>query len=154
MAQEITTKCVCIIRHKKGNKKAKIYEAEILRRNDSMGYYNFIKGKEIKDNVAQVIAERNKLIAENKVGNNYEKYFLIIEYEIPFFKGDIENIADLVEFMDIPGLNEKSDIKTTEKENKNNKEKGFQSNITSGFYFRQIFPLIRNNILFSLFILL
>ena len=148
MAEEITTKCVCIIRHQKGNKKAKIYEVEIKRRGGKAdGFYNFEKGKEIGDNVAEVIAERNNLIANNKVGFNYEKYFLIIEYEIPFFLGDMEKYAELFEFMDVPGLNEKSEIKETS----DNGEKK-SSSIGSGFYFRQIFPLIKNNIKFSLFI--
>ena len=150
MAQEITTKCICIIRHKKGNKKAKIYTVNIIRRGESNdGLYNFEKGEEIKENVSDVIAERNKLIADNKVGCDYEKYFLIIEYEIPFFVGDMEKYADLFEFMDVPGLNERSDIK--ENSNNNSSQQNI-SNITSGFYFRQIFPLIRNNIKFSLFI--
>ena len=150
MAQEITTKCICIIRHQKGNKKAKIYTVKIVRRGESNdGLYNFEKGEEIKENVSEVIAERNKLIAENKVGCDYEKYFLIIEYEIPFFVGDMEKYADLFEFMDVPGLNERSDIKEN---SNNNSNKQNISNITSGFYFRQIFPLIRNNIKFSLFI--
>ena len=86
MNQKITTKCICIIRHQKGYKTAKIYEVNIVKRGDKI--YNFEEGKEIKDNVAEVIAERNKLIAENKIGYNYEKYFLIIKYEIPLFKGD------------------------------------------------------------------
>ena len=148
VAQEITTKCICIIRHQKGNKKAKIYEVEIIRRGGKTdGFYNFEKGKEIGDNVAEVIAERNDLIAKDKVGNNYEKYFLIIEYEIPFFLGEMEKYAELFEFMDVPGLNEKSDINETSV----NGEKESCS-IGSGFYFRQIFPLIKHNIKFSLFI--
>ena len=148
MAQDITTKCVCIIRHQKGNKKAKIYEVEIKRRGEKNdGLYNFEKGKEIGDNVAEIISQRNKLIAQDKVGSNYEKYFLIIEYEIPFFLGEMEKYAELFEFMDVPGLNERSDIKeSTENEEKES------SSIGSGFYFRQIFPLIKNNIKFSLFI--
>ena len=148
MAQKITTKCICIIRHQKGNKKAKIYEVEIKRRGGKTeGFYNFEKGKEIKDNVAEVIAERNDMIANNKVGFDYEKYFLIIEYEIPFFVGEMEKYAELFEFMDVPGLNERSEIKETSEEGEKN-----SSSIGSGFYFRQIFPLIQNNIKFSLFI--
>ena len=73
MDQAITTKCVCIIRHKKGNKKAKIYEVEIEKRGEQL--FNFIKGKEIKKKVEEVIKERNKLITDDKVGFNYEKYF-------------------------------------------------------------------------------
>ena len=148
MAQEITTKCICIIRHQKGIKKAKIYEVEIKRRGGKTdGFYNFEKGKEIGDNVAEVIAERNELIANNKVGFDYEKYFLIIECEIPFFVGEMDKYAELFEFMDVPGLNEKSDITETSETGEKK-----SSSIGSGFYFRQIFPLIKNNIKFSLFI--
>ena len=151
VSQQITTKCICIIRHQKGNKNAKIYKVNIKRRgkiND--GLYNFEKGEEIKENVAEVIAERNKLIAENKVGYDYEKYFLIIEYEIPFFIGEMEKYAEILEFMDVPGLNERSEIK--ESLNYDNSNESISSNITTNFYFSQIFPLIRNNIKFSLFI--
>ena len=58
MADAITTKCVCIIRHKKGCKKARIYNVVIEER----GYYinNFEKGDEIVENVAEVIQEKNK----------------------------------------------------------------------------------------------
>ena len=76
MAEEITTKCICIIRHKKGNKKAKVYNVEIKKRGKNL--YNFIKGEEIKNNVAKEIEERNKLINDlisKKTGCNYEKYF-------------------------------------------------------------------------------
>ena len=140
MADKITTKCVCIIRHKKGCKKAKIYNVNIKERGDYI--YNFEKGDEIVSNVAQVIEKKNKDIEEKKVGYDYKKYFLIIEYEIPFFIGNFEKYAEFFEFMDIPGLNETVEIS-------NNNEK---NSIDENFYFKQIFPLIQNNIKFSLFI--
>jgi hypothetical protein len=143
MRNQITTKCICIIRHQKGLKKPKIYEVELKPRD--YGVYNFEKGKEILENVEKVISERNQLITNDKIGNDYEKYFLIIEYEIPFFIGEMEKYADLFEFMDVPGLNEAVDSKT---KNENNKE----NSIADNFYFQQIFPLIKNNIKFSLFI--
>ena len=143
MRNEITTKCICIIRHQKGLKKPKIYEVELKPRD--YGIYNFEKGKEIGENVEKVISERNQLITNNKIGNDYEKYFLIIEYEIPFFAGEMEKYADLFEFMDVPGLNEAVDSKTKKDNNKEN-------SIADNFYFQQIFPLIKNNIKFSLFI--
>ena len=46
--------------------------------------------------------------------------------------------------MDVPGLNEKSDIKDNENEE--------SSAISNNFYFRQIFPLIKMNYKFSLFL--
>lgn len=61
--------------------------------------------------------------------------------------------------MDIPGLNEQSDITINENQNReetntNNNEENIknQSNIETNYYFRQIFPLIKMNIKFSLFI--
>ena len=143
MADKITTKCICIIRHKKGCKKPKIYDVIIKDRGNYI--YNFEKGKEIVNNVAQVIEKKNKDIEEDKVGYDYKKYFLIIEYEIPFFRGDFEKYAELFEFMDIPGLNEVSEKTKSDNEKKIN-------SIENNFYFRQIFPLIQNNIKFSLFI--
>ena len=170
MDHGITTKCICIIRHKKGNKKAKLYEVKIVNRGgdeEKYKYNNFEKGKEIPNkDVAKVIKERNLLIAKNKISKtNFEKYFLIIEYEIPLFQGDFEKYGDLFEFMDVPGLNEESDINNDfnnkEKQNieeTNNsttihkEEKKKLSSIDTNFYFRQIFPLIKMNIKFSLFI--
>ena len=143
MKNQITTKCVCIIRHQKGYKILKIYEVNLKSRN--YGMYNFEKGKEICENVEKVVSDRNKLIKDEKVGNDYEKYFLIIEYEIPFFKGEMEKYADIFEFMDVPGLNESIDSKT---KNQNETENTLENN----FYFSRIFPLIKNNIKFSLFI--
>ena len=124
MDHGIVTKCICIIRHKKGNKKAKLYEVKIVNRGgeeDKYKYNNFEKGKEISnEDAAEVIKERNLLIDKNKISKtNFEKYFLIIEYEIPLFQGEFEKYGDLFEFMDVPGLNEESDIKN----NFNNNEK-------------------------------
>ena len=150
MDHDIATQCVCIIRHKKGNKKAKIYEAKIISRgegDEKYNFNNFQKGNEIKGaDVAKIIEERNKLIAQNKISKtHFEKYFLIIEYDIPFFRGEFEKYADLFEFMDIPGLNEQSDITINENQNReetntNNNEENIknQSNIETNYYFRQI----------------
>ena len=91
--------------------------------------YHLIKGNEILDNAGKVISERNALIYDNKVGNDLEKYFLIIEYEIPLFKNDFEKYSDFFEFIDLPGLNE------------------FEHK-----YLEKILPLIPMNIKFSLFI--
>ena len=170
MDHGIVTKCICIIRHKKGNKKAKLYEVKIVNRGgdeEKYKYNNFEKGKEIpNEDVAEVIKERNHLIAKNKISKtNFEKYFLIIEYEIPLFQGEFEKYGDLFEFMDVPGLNEESDInnnfnnnekQNTEETNNsitmNEEEKEKLPSIDTNFYFRQIFPLFRMNIKFSLFI--
>ena len=166
VAEKITTKCVCIIRHRKGCKKPKIFNVDIQER--GKGLYNFnikkikkkIKKKniadeeeeeiedEIKKNVAEVIKQRNELIEKNEIGFDYNKYFLIIEYDIPFFRGKFEKYADYFEFMDIPGLNEAPEATKTSKEEKAK----FINSLSKSFYFNQIFPLIQNNIKFSLFI--
>ena len=109
---------------KKGIKKEpKIYEAKIKQLEDNT--YQFIKGNEILENASKVISERNKLLSENKIVNDFEKYFLIIEYEIPLFKGDFEKYSDFFEFIDFPGLNDLNNI-----------------------YLKQIFPFIQMNIKF------
>ena len=123
----VGTRCVCIIRHKKGIKNPKVYEVKIKQLEDNT--YHFIKGNEILDNAAKVISERNELIYDNKVGNDLEKYFLIVEYEIPLFKNDFEKYSDFFEFIDLRGLNEFDNI-----------------------YLKEILPLIQINIKFSLFI--
>ena len=152
--QKITTKCVCIIRHKKGNKMPKIYEVSIKERGKNI--YNFEKKNEIKEkDVAKIICERNQQIKSKEYEGDYEKYFLIIEYEIPLFAGDFEEYGDLFEFMDIPGLNEsnKNELFTKDKNNEKNLEKDEKKNsLDNNFYFSKIFPLINMNIKFSMFI--
>ena len=178
----ITTKCICIIRHKKENKKPKIYSVKVENRTDRKDkFYNFVPNEDLGDDVAKIIADRNKEIGDKKVGNNIEKYFLIIEYDIPFFHGELENYADLFEFMDVPGLNEASENKTTspgEIKNKNdiienqeelsennddikksldeqnlkNDETKEESEKLTNIYYKEIFPFIKMNIKFCLFI--
>ena len=58
MADKITTKCTCIIKHKKGCTNAKIYDVIIKYRGNYI--YNFEKGKEIVNNVAQVIEKKEQ----------------------------------------------------------------------------------------------
>lgn len=104
------------------------------------------------------IFQKNKEIADKKIGFKPDKYFLIIEYEIPLFSGEFEKYADLFEFMDVPGLNEKVKSKNTnknkeERKNKNRYIKETKVNsIEENFYFTQIFPFIKMNIIKSLFI--
>ena len=129
IGQIISTRCACIIRHKKGIKKEpKIYEVKIKQLEDNT--YHFIKGNEILDNAAKVISERNQLISDDKVGNDLEKYFLIIEYEIPLFMKDFEKYSEFFEFIDLPGFDY----------------------IYQNIHLKQILPLIQMNIKFSLFI--
>ena len=138
------SKYISIVRHKKGINKPKIYEVNIEKRGDDI--YNFIKGEEIKNNVDNVISEKNKLIIEDKIGYDYEKYFLIIEYDIPLFKDEFEKYADLFEFMYVPGLNEIYDLR----QDINNINRQISKN--NNFYFKKVLPLIKMNIKFSLLI--
>ena len=75
------------------------------------------KGK--KQKKKKIISERNQKIKSKEYEGDYEKYFLIIEYEIPFFSEDFEEYGDLFEFMDIPGLNESNTNTSFKKANKN-----------------------------------
>ena len=63
-------------------------------------------------------------------------YFLIIELNIPLFKGAFEKYGDLFDFMDIPGLNEISD----------------GNNVNDNFYFKEVIPVISPNIKFSILV--
>ena len=60
-------------------------------------------------------------------------------------RGDFQKYSELFEFMDIPGLNEVSEKTKSDNVKKTN-------SIGHIFYFKQIFPMIQNNIKFSLFI--
>ena len=46
----------------------------------------------------------------NKQNKFWKIFFKIFEYEIPLFQGEFEKYGDLFKFMDVPGLNEESDI--------------------------------------------
>ena len=143
--REITTKCICIIRHQKYLKKPRVYRVKLVSRDEDV--FNFEEGEEINKKVSEVIADQNKAIAEGKIAVDYNKYFLIVKADIPLFRGNFEKYADLFEFLDVPGLNEQTDLKTPNE--KNNEE---DSGINTNFYFRQIFPLFIMNVKFSLLI--
>ncbi len=90
--KNITTKIFTIIQHNKNLKQLKIYEVKKI---DIYFYkYNFIKGKLIEGNVSSIIKERNEKIKIEKNCSVYE-YFLIMEVNIPLFKGENEKYADL-----------------------------------------------------------
>ena len=131
--EKITTKFCVIIRHNKNNKKGKIFNVTVEKRGE-INKFNFIKQEEIKEDPKKFIEERNELIKNQK---NIEKdlglYFIILEIDTGLFEGEYEKYADLIEFIDIPGLD----------------EKGLEEN----FYFRNILPFIKPNILFPIIIL-
>ena len=131
--ESITTKFCIIIRHNKNNKKGKIFNVTVEKRGE-INKFNFVKQEEIKEDPKKFIEERNELI------KNYKKnekdlglYFIILEIDTGLFEGEYEKYAGLIEFIDMPGLD----------------EKGLEDN----FYFRNILPFIKPNILFPIIIL-
>ena len=130
---EITTRFLCIIRHNINNEKPVISNITIEDRDEFK--YNFEVNNNQKENENEFdknyIKEYNRFFSqkENKDLKIEEKYFLLMEVDIPFFHGDFEKYADLVEFVDIPGLNEVDSI-----------------------YFKHIIPFIQPNYLFSIFL--
>ena len=105
---DITTRFLCIIRHNQNYEKPIISNITIEERDEYK--YNFIinENNEVYEYDKNYIKEYNKFFSrkENKGIKIEEKYFLLIEVDIPFFHGDYEKYADLIEFIDIPGLNE------------------------------------------------
>ena len=136
MGEKVTTKFVCIIRHKKNAKIPEIYNVEIKKRNENG--FNFLeKGDNLYNpnkSLSDIIKEKNKEIKENNNSENYlinpENYFLIIKMNIPIFQNDLEEYGELIDFLDIPGLNE--------------------SNYDNGF--DDFIKLLFTNILFPIFI--
>ena len=135
---DITTRFLCIIRHNINYKKPLISNITIEDRGNFK--YNFEIDKYKIDIMFDndYIKQYNKFFSkkENRELKIEEKYFLLIEVDIPFFHGDFEKYADLIEFIDIPGLNEVDS---------NNLKK-------NNIYFSQIIPFIQPNYLFSIFL--
>ena len=132
----ITTNFFCIIRHNI-NYKLPVFSNITIEEREKFKY-NFIKETILNKNEINYINEYNKFFSlkENKKSKIEEKYFLLVEVDIPFFHGEFEKYADLIEFIDIPGLNE-IDSKKIKEEN---------------FYFSQLIPFIQPNYLFSIFL--
>ena len=141
---KISTKFVCIVRHNPNlDKKLKIYNALVNKRGEYkkgdkiFTLWNFEKGEEIKEDAKEIIEKRNHEL--EKLGyrdSHWEKYFLILEANIPLFRGKNEIYSDFFEFMDIPGLNEFSETKSE----------------TEHFYYKELLPFFIYNIGFSLYI--
>ena len=143
IGEDITTKCICVIRHQKNLKKPRVFKAYLELRGENI--YNIEEGEEINERVSDVIKTQNKKIESGEIRSNYNDFFLIIKVDIPLFHGEFEKYADLFEFLDVPGLNEKNDLENTD-------DKQDNENLGQNFYFRQIFPLFIMNVRFSLFI--
>ena len=135
---DITTRFFCIIRHNINYKTPVISNITIEERDDFK--YNFMKDKILNKNEYNIdyIKKYNKFFSlkKNKRLKLEEKYFLLMEVDIPFFHGEFEKYADLIEFIDFPGLNE-VDLKYMSENN---------------IYFSEIIPFIQPNYLFSIFL--
>ena len=134
--ENVTTKFCVIIRDRKGYKKGKIYNVIIEKRAD-IDKYNFEKGDEIKQDIKSFIEERNKKIEQLQDVNMEIKdaslYFVIMELDTGLFEGEYEKYSELVEFIDIPGLNE--------------------NGVKNNFYFKNVLPFIKMNFLFPIVLL-
>ena len=140
----ISTKFVCIVRHNPNLiNTSKIYNVSVNKRDEykkgdkTYKLWNFEKGEEIVGDVKEIIERRNHDL--EKLGyrdSHWEKYFMILETNIPLFKGENEVYSDYFEFMDIPGLNEFNDTK----------------NEGEHFYYKELLPFFIYNIGFCLYV--
>lgn len=135
----IATKFICILRNNSDIESPILYKCKIEQENldykyKNFKYYYFEKKEEVKGNIQENIKKINEDLS------NYEKnimaddrdinrYFYILELNIPFFNEDKE-LSNYFELMDIPGLNESS----------------------GDFYLNKIIPYIINKCLFSIYI--
>ena len=111
----VTTRFIAIIRHDKSADIPELYHVEIERRNNIFNFKEkgecFIKSKNKLD-FAKEIQKLNEDIEINNKQNSdkylydIEKYFLIIRTKIPLFEGELEEYGNLIDFLDIPGLDE------------------------------------------------
>ena len=137
-ASGIETKFICILRHNSKCESPMFFKCELKQENldykyKKLKYYYFEKKDEIKGNILENIKVINENLSkyEKKISKNerdINKYFYILELNIPFFEEN-EELANYFDFMDIPGLNEKDD-----------------------FYSKEIIPLVVNKCLFSIYI--
>ena len=145
---DLTTRALFIIRHNKNYKYPVISNLTIEER-DSFKY-NFLKmakkGEEEYELNNNYIKEYNIFLNQKEMEKiQIEYYFLLIEVDIPFFHSEFEKYADIIEFIDIPGLNEK---KEEDKKENINENKGNNTYT----YSYQIIPFIQPNYIFSIFI--
>ena len=138
IGNDITTRFLCIIRHNINYKNPVISNVTIEKRDFLK--YNFKKDTILNENEYgyEYIKKYNNFFSlkENKRLKIENKYFLLIEVDIPFFHGEFEKYADLIEFIDIPGLNERDSENLED----------------SNIYFSEIIPFIQPNYLFSIFL--
>ena len=145
----VTTRFITIIRHDKNAEIPEVYQVKIERRNKGLANdrFNFIeKGENLlkskgNNNIKNIIKELNEDIEKNNKQNSQkylkdiEKYFLIVKTKIPLFEGEYEEYGNLIDFLDIPGLDESKESKYSEES-----------------VFEDFIPMIFSNILFPIFI--
>ena len=120
MGEKVTTQFICIIRHDENATIPQIYETLIEKR-DSDAFNFKEKGENLlnlsgnsNEVLKQKIKKRNENINKFR-RNNFEQvekfldpedYFLIIKTKIPLFENEYKDYGNLIDFLDIPGLDE------------------------------------------------
>ena len=140
----ISTKFVCIVRHNPNlNNTPKIYNVSVSKRGEYKKgdkiykLWNFEKAEVLNGDVKVIIERRNHELENlGYRDSHWEKYFMILETNIPLFKGENAIYSDFFEFMDIPGLNEFNETK----------------NENDHFYYKELLPFFIYNIGFSLYV--
>ena len=137
---KVCTKFTCIIRHNPNlTNELKLFNVIINERGEykSRKLWNFEKGDEISGDIKKIIEEKNQEIKNLKFRHsNWEKYFIILEANIPLFQGFNKVYSELFDFMDLPGLNELTEDKEVEAQ----------------FYYKELIPFFIYNVGFSLYI--
>ena len=124
IGEQITTQFICIIRHDEKNEIPELYEVSIVKRDNEAFNFNQ-KG----NNLLSGQKNPNEILKENIKRRNYEisqarknddersekyidpeDYFLIIKTKIPLFEGEFKDYGELIDFLDIPGLDDNGDI--------------------------------------------
>ena len=143
---QVTTRFIAIIRHDKNAEIPEVYRVKIERRNQG-NCFNFIETGEnlLEQNgltdIKKIIKDLNEDIYKNNSQNSekykydVDKYFLIVKTKIPLFEGDYEEYGNLIDFLDIPGLDEAKDTP-----------------YSTGSIFNDFIGVIFFNIIFPLFI--
>ena len=130
MDGDICTQFICIIRNKRGLESPKIYDVKFEYRDKN--YVNFLKdGDAKKGDIKSIISDKNKNIKDLEKKRNPQEYFSLIEADIPFLNDLDNDVSDLFEFMDFPGLDENSNI---------------------NLFYKDYLPLILPNTIFPIFI--
>ena len=140
----VSTKFICIIRHNPNLiNSPKIYNVsfiergEYIKENKIIKLWNFEKGEEIKGEKKQIIENRNHTLGKLEFkDNNYKKYFMILETNIPLFKEFNLRHSELFEFMDVPGLNEYTS----------------ENDVNKQFYYKELIPFFIYNVGFSIYV--